>query len=154
MEGVSELMPPDCAVSGCRPLMELTPQIAGRGWAESPNPVDSEVITVGSVRLSCSPSAASRLPSPERLIAVEVPPLAPLREVRVGPAVPAGLLEIFVGAGGLSIAVHELAAGLTKVISLPGMALSAVDVADDSDFEAILDAAAIWKAMAPPCKSL
>ena len=48
-------------------------------------------------------------------------------------------LEIFVGSGSLSAAVHELAGGCVKVLSMPGAAFSDVDVASDRDFEMLLD---------------
>jgi len=53
----------------------------------------------------------------------------------------------------LSAAIHEIAGGYVKVLSMPGAAFSDVDVTSDRDFELLLDEAALWKHMAPPCKS-
>ena len=63
-------------------------------------------------------------------------------------------LEIFFGSGNLSSAVSELAGSLSVVLSLPGSEFCNVNVANDSDFELLLDTAADWKHLAPPCKSL
>ena len=63
-------------------------------------------------------------------------------------------LYMFVGSGSFSAAVHELAGGFIKVLSMPGAGFSDVNVASDRDFEMLLDEIALWRHMAPPCKSL
>ena len=62
-------------------------------------------------------------------------------------------LEIFVGSGNLSRAVLQEASDYVEVLSMPGSVFNDVDVSSDCDFEMLLDTSALWKHMAPPCKS-
>ena len=62
-------------------------------------------------------------------------------------------LEIFIGSGSLSSAIHKEAGDYVQVLSTPGSSFSDVDVSADLDFEMLLDEPALWKHMAPPCKS-
>ena len=66
---------------------------------------------------------------------------------------PGKFLEIFIGSGILSTALHREAGDYVQVLSMPGTSFSSVDVSSDHDFEMLLDESALWKHMAPPCKS-
>jgi len=66
---------------------------------------------------------------------------------------PGRFLEIFIGSGSLSRAVLQEASDYVEVLSKPGSVFNDVDVSSDCDFEMLLDTSALWKHMAPPCKS-
>ena len=66
---------------------------------------------------------------------------------------PGKFLEIFIGSGSLSTALHREAGDYVQVLSMPGTSFSSVGVSSDHDFEMLLDESALWKHMAPPCKS-
>jgi hypothetical protein len=60
---------------------------------------------------------------------------------------------VFRGAGGLSHAVQEIGGEKVSVISADGMEFANINVADDDDFERLLQVEAQWIHGAPPCKT-
>jgi hypothetical protein len=62
-------------------------------------------------------------------------------------------LEVFRGAGGLSGAVLEIGGENVNVLAANGREFESVDVADDNDFEKLLQADVQWLHGAPPCKT-